>query len=103
MTYPFVLSWSMLEAMSCGCALVASATPPVQEVLREGENGLLVDFYDTERLAERIEELLSEKNLRQKIAANARKTIISHYDLERLLGQHMHLIQHVANGSGTLY
>lgn len=96
LTYPFVLSWSMLEAMSCGCALVASNTPPVQEVIRDGENGLLVDFFNSQQLSERIEEALVDNSLRQRLASNARETIVERYDIDRLVGQHLQLIRLMA-------
>lgn len=58
LTYPFVLSWSLLEALASGCLIVASDTAPVREVIRDGENGLLVDFFDIGGMSERLLQVL---------------------------------------------
>lgn len=92
---PFVLSWSMLEAMSCGCTLVASATPPVQEVVNDGVNGLLTDFFDSGKLADRIEEALDDERLRRGLAHRARETILDRYDLRRQLPRQLDLVQQI--------
>ena len=82
LTYPFVLSWSLLEAMSCGCSVIASDTQPLHEVIQDGENGLLVDFFDSENLSNQIINLLDDEKLRKKISTNARKFVIKNYDLK---------------------
>lgn len=84
LTYPFVLSWSMLEAMAAGCLLVASDTAPVKEVIEDGQNGLLVDFFDHDRLANKVAEVLANPEIYQSLRNNARKTIVEQYDLKTL-------------------
>jgi glycosyltransferase involved in cell wall biosynthesis len=82
LTYPFVLSWSLLEAMSVQCAIVASRTPPVEEVISHGKTGLLVDFFDSKALAKTVTDLLSDPAKRERLGKAARKFAVSHYDLK---------------------
>ena len=84
LTYPFVLSWSMLEAMSAGCLVVGSRTAPVQEVLRDGENGFLVDFFSPQAIAERIAYALEHQAELQPLRQRARQTVVERYDLRRV-------------------
>jgi len=96
LTRPFVLSWSMLEAMSSGCLLVASDTPPVREVIRDGENGLLTDFFDVKLIADRVEEGLVRQNELNRIREAARRTIVETYDWRRLVPQQVEFLQQMA-------
>ncbi|GAB4371305.1 MAG: glycosyltransferase family 4 protein [Elainellaceae cyanobacterium] len=89
LTRPFVLSWSMLEAMSTGCLVIASHTAPVTEVIQDGKNGLLVDFFSPTEIADRVNEVLSHPDRLADLRANARETIREYYDLATLLPQHM--------------
>lgn len=60
LAYPFVLSWSLLEALASGCAVVASDTAPVREVIHDGKNGWLVDFFDGVQLVETVKKVLGD-------------------------------------------
>lgn len=93
LTFPFVLSWSMLEAMSVGCVLVGSDTPPVREVIVEGENGVLVDFFNPRAIADRVADILDHPQDYQSIRQRARETICDRYDLAKLLPQQVAWLQ----------
>jgi glycosyltransferase involved in cell wall biosynthesis len=84
LTYPFVLSWSLLEAMSLECAIVASDTAPVREVITYEETGLLVDFFDKEGLCKSICELLDNPEKRKRLGKAARELVITQYDLHSI-------------------
>jgi glycosyltransferase involved in cell wall biosynthesis len=84
LTYPFVLSWSLLEAMASGCLVVGSRTPPVEEVIEHGMNGLLVDFFSPEKIAVEIDEALRRQAEILPLREAARRTVLQHYDLKRV-------------------
>lgn len=93
LSYPFVLSWSMLEAMASGCLVIGADTAPVREVLRHGENGWLVDFFDDAAIAGRLVEALSDPVVQAPLCRQARADMLSGYTArngitgyERLLG-----------------
>lgn len=82
LTYPFVLSWSMIEAMASGCLVIGSKTPPVEEVLKDGRNGVLVDFFDHDGIAEAVVDALARPNRYKKMRQQARRDAIAGYDLK---------------------
>lgn len=84
LTYPFVLSWSMLEAMSAGCLMLASDTAPVREVITDGANGFLTDFFAAGVLSNRVSDLLANRQALSHIRNAARQTVIDRYDLHSL-------------------
>ncbi|MEB3259289.1 MAG: glycosyltransferase [Cyanobacteriota bacterium] len=96
-TYPFVLSWSLLEAMACGAVVVGSATPPVEEVITSGENGLLVPFFDREGWLNTLEEVLAEPEKHRRLGLRARQTAVARYDLTKeCLPKQLALVDRVA-------
>jgi len=82
LTYPFVLSWSMLEAMAAECLVIGSRTPPVEEVVADGKNGLLVDFFSPDEIAEKVMPALEKPAAFDSIRKNARRTVVEKYDLQ---------------------
>ena len=93
LTYPFVLSWSMLEAMSAGCLVVGSRTQPVEEVLHHGGNGLFVDFFSPEQVADRVIEALEDRKSFASLRQNARHTVIDRFDLKTIcLPAHLRML-----------
>jgi len=84
LSYPFVLSWSLLEAMSVGACVLASDTAPVREAITDGESGRLVDFFDVQGLVDRACELLDDAAQRARLGAQARALAQARYDLRRV-------------------
>ncbi|QFU15431.1 glycosyltransferase [Microvirga thermotolerans] len=82
MTYPFVLSWSSIEAMALECRLVASDTAPVREIVEDGVNGRLFDFFDDKALVERVRETLADRARSAEMAREARRIALERYDFE---------------------
>ena len=99
LTYPFVLSWSLLEAMSVGCAIVASRTAPVLEAIEHDVTGRLVDFFDVDALAAEVCTLLQDAPARQRLGQAARERARSRYDLHTTcLPRQLQWVQQLAQG-----
>lgn len=99
LTYPFVLSWSMLEAMAAGCLVVGSRTAPVSEVITHGRNGLLVDFFDPNALASTVCNALARPRDFGALRVAARQTVVDRYDLRTVcLPQQLALLNTLAEG-----
>ncbi|MCT7961047.1 glycosyltransferase family 4 protein [Laspinema sp. D1] len=98
LTRPFVLSWSMIESLSTGCLVLGSDTQPVREVITDGENGLLVDFFSPKQIADRVDEVFNHPTRMAEIRKKARETAIERYAMPTLLKRHIQLIEDVASG-----
>ena len=85
LTYPYALSWSCLEAMACGAAVVGSRTAPVEEAILHGESGLLVELNDPGQLAAALLQLLHRPQLRARLGEGARRRVAERYALEASL------------------
>lgn len=91
LTYPFILSWSMIEAMACGAPIVASNTPPVQEVLKTVGQEHMFDFFDTKDLVKKVDKLLRmPARRREQYSFALRELVKSEYSLNQ---QTAHLLK----------
>ena len=97
LTRPFVLSWSMLEAMSCEALVVGSDTAPVQEVISNQINGLLVDFFRPDQLAQTLSNVLDKPNEYKQIRQKARETVLAKYDMGSCLRQRLAWLSNLVN------
>ena len=101
LTYPFVLSWSLLEAMSVGCAIVASDTQPLHEAIRHDATGRLVNFFDVPGLTEEVCALLDDPAARQRLGRNARAFARETYDLATVcLPRQLAWVEQLGGGGG---
>ncbi len=98
LTYPFVLSWSLVEAMAAGCLVVASDTAPVREVVSHGRNGLLVDFFSPVALADATCAALADPAAHRGLREAARRTVLERYSLDACLPRQVALVEMMAAG-----
>jgi glycosyltransferase involved in cell wall biosynthesis len=98
LTVPFVLSWSLMDALACACPVLASATAPVQEVIRHEENGLLADFDDVEGLARLALGVLADPARFRPLGEAGVRLIDEKYSLTRTAPQLLDLLARVVRG-----
>ncbi|HEX8521898.1 MAG TPA: glycosyltransferase [Tepidisphaeraceae bacterium] len=96
LTVPFVLSWSMMDALSCGAVVLASSTTPVKEMIRHGENGLLADFFSPEDFADKAIEALRDPAAARTLGRAAEKMIVEKYSLEAVVPEMVQLYEQAA-------
>jgi len=101
LTVPFVLSWSLMNALACGCTILASATPPVQEMIRHEENGLLAGFYDVDRFAELALAVLTDPEAYRPLGQAGAEMIRRDYSLDVTLPQMLTLYERVLGEKGS--
>jgi glycosyltransferase involved in cell wall biosynthesis len=100
LTYPFVLSWSCIEALASGCIVIGSKTGPVIEAIEHNVNGILVDFFDYSSLADNVIDVLKDQDQFMSIRQNARASARERYDLRSVcLPKQLKMIESILSGS----
>jgi len=102
LTVPFVLSWSMMDAMSCGAVVLGSDTAPVREMIKGGENGLLADFFSPEAIAAKAVEVLRDPDAARPMGRAAEKMIVERYSLEAVIPEMIAMYEQTAAMKPTL-
>lgn len=98
LTVPFVLSWSLLDALACGTTVLASNTAPVREIIRDGQNGLMTDFFDVEKMADNAEKVLNAPRDFKPLGKAGIDLIRERYSLEVCLPRMLALYEDVVSG-----
>ena len=101
LTVPFVLSWSLMNALACGCTVLASETAPVREIIVDGENGLLVDFFDVDGLAALAVEVLRDPAAYRPLGQRGAEMIQTKYSLEVTLPRLVRLFNRSLSGDSV--
>jgi glycosyltransferase involved in cell wall biosynthesis len=99
LTVPFVLSWSLLDALACGCTVLASHTAPVREVIRDGSNGMLVDFFDVDGLAEKAAAVLRDPHAYRGLGERGIALVHERYALDVTLPKLIHWFERSIAGN----
>jgi glycosyltransferase involved in cell wall biosynthesis len=102
LTVPFVLSWSLMDALACGTTVLASDTEPVREMIEHGQNGLLADFFDVEEMADAAERVLDDPQQYRHLGENGSEMIANRYSLDVCLPQMLKLYEGAGQGRTTL-
>ena len=93
LTVPFVLSWSLMDALACGCTLLGSDTAPVREVIRHEENGLLADFFDVDGLTKQALRVLADPERFRTLGQAGIRLIEAEYSMEKKLPEMLDLYE----------
>jgi len=101
LTAPFVLSWSLLNALACGATVMASDTPPVREMIRHDINGLLVDFFDTDAWVERLQSVLDDPISHKPLGEAGIEMVHQQYSVAKCLPQMLDLYQRVTSSGSS--
>jgi glycosyltransferase involved in cell wall biosynthesis len=97
LTVPFVLSWSLLNALACGAVVLASRAPPVEEIIRDGQTGLLRGFFDVQGFADALCAVLDRPEDHRHLGAAGAELIRTRFSLDALLGKHLDLYEKTIN------